>query len=139
MTMFRSLRPIIKKEFRQIRRDPTSLGMLLVLPAVLIVMVGYALDFDVKHIPLAVFDQSKTSASRAYLEKFKHTDLFDYKFDVLTYDAVERLFMNNRAKVAIVIPLTFAEDIAAGRDARIQILVDGSDANTGAQAINNAA
>ena len=137
--MFRSLRPIIKKEFRQIRRDPTSLGMLLVLPAVLIIMVGYALDFDVKHIPLAVFDQSKTSASRAYLEKFKHTDLFDYKFDVLSYDGVERLFMSNRAKVAIVIPLTFAEDLAAGRDAKVQILVDGSDANTGAQAINNAA
>lgn len=137
--MFKTLRPIIKKEFRQIRRDPTSLGMLLVLPAALIVMVGYALDFDVKHIPLVVFDQSKTSVSRAYLDKFKHTELFDYKFDVLSYDEVEELFMNNHAKVAVVIPVTFAEDLASGRDTRVQILVDGSDANTGAQAINNAA
>ena len=49
--MLRSLRPIIVKEFRQIRRDPTSLGMLLVLPAALIILVGYALNFDVKHVP----------------------------------------------------------------------------------------
>lgn len=139
MTLFRSLRPIIIKEFRQIRRDPTSLGMLLVLPAALIVLVGYALNFDVKHIPLAIFDQDKTSSSRAYLEKFKHTDLFDYMFDVRDYKDVEGLFMSGRAKIALVVPEKFAEDLLAGRDTHIQILVDGSDANSAAQAINNAA
>ncbi len=138
MTVFRSLRPIILKEFRQIRRDPTSLGMLLVLPAALIVLVGYALNFDVKHVPLAVFDQSKTSASRAYLDKFKQTELFDYKFDVTSYEEIEELFMHGRAKAAIVIPTAFAEDLLAGRDVSVQLLCDGSDANTGAQAIANA-
>lgn len=137
--MFRSLRPIIIKEFRQIRRDPTSLGMLLVLPAALIILVGYALNFDVKHVPLAIFDQSKTSSSRAYLEKFKQTELFDYQFDVQSYQEIEEHFLHGRAKVAIVVPKTFAEDVLAGRDTRVQILVDGSDANTGAQAIGNAA
>jgi ABC-2 type transport system permease protein len=139
MIPFRSLKPIIVKEFRQIRRDPTSLGMLLVLPAALIVLVGYALNFDVKHIPLAIFDQDKTSSSRAYLEKFKHTDLFDYMFDVRSYRDVEGLFMAGQAKIALVVPEHFAEDLLAERDARIQILVDGSDANSAAQAINNAA
>ena len=62
--MYRLLRPIIIKEFRQIRRDPTSLGMLLVLPTALIIFVGYALNFDVKHVPLVIFDQSKTAESR---------------------------------------------------------------------------
>jgi ABC-2 type transport system permease protein len=137
--MFKSLRPIIIKEFRQIRRDPTSLGMLLVLPAALIVLVGYALNFDVKHVPLAIFDQSKTSMSRAYLDKFKQTELFSYQFDVVSYDEIEEHFMHGRAKVAIVIPSTFAEDLLAGRDTRVQLLCDGSDANTGAQAIANAA
>ncbi len=138
MTVFRSLRPIILKEFRQIRRDPTSLGMLLVLPAALIVLVGYALNFDVKHVPLAVFDQSKTSASRAYLNKFKQTELFDYKFDVASYEEIEENFMHGRAKAAIIIPTAFAEDLLAGRDVSVQLLCDGSDANTGAQAIANA-
>ena len=136
--MFKSLRPIIIKEFRQIRRDPTSLGMLLVLPAALIVLVGYALNFDVKRVPLAIFDQSKTSSSRAYLEKFKQTELFDYQFDVQSYKEIEEHFLHGSAKVAMVVPKTFAEDVLAGRDTHVQILVDGSDANTGAQAIANA-
>lgn len=139
MTMLKVLKPIIVKEFRQIRRDPTSLGMLLVLPSALIVLVGYALDFDVKHIPLAVFDQSRTAASRTFLEKFKHTELFDCKYDVFSYKEVDELFLNNEAKIVLVVPRQFADDLAAGREARVQILVDGSDANTGAQAINNAA
>jgi ABC-2 type transport system permease protein len=136
--MLKSLKPIIVKEFRQIRRDPTSLGMLLVLPAALIVLVGYALDFDVKHIPLAVFDGSKTPVSRAYLDKFKQTELFDYRFDVLSYSEVEDLFLLNRAKIALIVPPTFATDLAAGRDTKVQILIDGSDANSGSQALGNA-
>ena len=137
--MLKSLRPIIIKEFRQIRRDPTSLGMLLVLPAALIVLVGYALNFDVQHVPLVVFDQSKTAASRSYLDKFKHNDLFDYMYDVSSYDEIEGLFLRGAAKMAIVVPKDFADDLLAGRNTPVQILVDGSDGNTGAQGINNAA
>jgi ABC-2 type transport system permease protein len=135
--MWRKLRPVIIKEFRQIRRDPTSLGMLLVLPAAMIVFVGYAINFDVKHVPLAIFDQSKTSASRTYLEKFKHSAYFNYEYEVAEYKDIEELFVKGGAKIAIVIPTTFAQDLLAGRDAHVQILVDGSDANTGVQALNN--
>jgi len=137
--MIKSLRPIIIKEFRQIRRDPTSLGMLLVLPAALIVLVGYALNFDVQHVPLVVFDQSRTSASRSYLDKFKHNQLFEYMSDVASYEEIEQHFLQGSAKMAIVVPKDFAEDILGGRDSRVQLLVDGSDGNTGAQGINNAA
>ncbi len=135
--MFRSLKPIILKEFRQIRRDPTSLGMLLALPAFMIILVGYAINFDVKHVPLAIFDQSKTSASRAYLEKFKHSEYFNYEFEMSDYKQIEEYFLNGKARIAIVIPKPFAEDLLAGRDAHVQILVDGSDANTGVQALSN--
>lgn len=136
--MFKALRPIIIKEFRQIRRDPTTLGMLLVLPAALIVLIGYALNFDVKHIPLAVFDQSKTSESRALLDQFQHREFFNYLFDVSTYREIEDLFLNNKAKAALVIPKDYAADILAGRDARVQILVDGADANSAGQAVGYA-
>ena len=136
--MLRALRPIILKEFRQIRRDPTSLGMLLVLPAALIILVGYALNFDVKHIPLAVFDQEKSPGSRAYLEKFQHSEFFNYRYNVSTYHEIEELFLNGRARVAIVIPTTFGHDLLGGRDSHVQILVDGSDANTAGQAIGYA-
>ncbi len=138
MNTFRSLKPIIVKEFRQIRRDPTSLGMLLVLPAALIILVGYALNFDVKHIPLVIFDQSKSSASREYLERFKHTEYFDHRYDVSSYDEIDELFLHGEAKAAIVVPVTFARELAAGRNVNVQILLDGSDANSASQSANYA-
>ena len=136
--MIRSLRPMIVKEFRQIRRDPTSLGMLLVLPAALIVIVGYALNFDVRHVPLAIYDQDRTAASRAYLEKFKHTEYFDYRYDVDRYSTIEELFLNGHATIAVVVPPRFGDDLAAGRTVTVQILLDGSDANSAGQAMANA-
>ncbi len=136
--MFKALKPIVVKEFRQIRRDPTTLGMLLVLPIALIVLIGYALNFDVKHIPLAVFDQSKTAASRDFLLQFQHTEYFNYSFDVQTYDEIEDLFLNNNATAALVIPADFASQLLAGRTAKIQIILDGADANSAGQALGYA-
>ena len=138
MSIIRSLHPIIVKEFRQIRRDPTSLGMLLVLPAILIIVVGYALNFDVKHIPLLIFDQSMTPESRALLDQFRHTEYFDLVADVRSYKEIENRILNGDAKAAVVVPPEFARDILAGRNTSVQILVDGSDANSAGQALNYA-
>lgn len=136
--MFKPLKPIIIKEFRQIRRDPTSLGMLLVLPAALIILVGYALNFDVKHIPLAIYDQDKSPESRKFLERFKQTEYFDYSYDVSSYGEVEELFLEGKANVALVVPSNFAHQLVAGRNVNVQILLDGSDANSAGQAVNYA-
>lgn len=139
MINLRVLKPVIVKEFRQIRRDPTILGMLLVLPTALILLVGWALNFDVRHIPLAVFDQNRTPESRQFIDKFRHTEHFDYLFTVRTYEEIEDLFANGRAKTALVIPRQFSEDILAGREIHVQIIVDGSDANSANQAVVYAA
>jgi ABC-2 type transport system permease protein len=138
MNIYRSLKPIIVKEFRQIRRDPTSLGMLLVLPAALIMLTGYALNFDVKHIPTVIFDQSKTQESRMYYESYRHSEYFNCRGTVEGYPEIEEEFLNGRSKLAVIIPETFARDLAAGRDAKVQLLVDGADANSAGQAVGNA-
>jgi ABC-2 type transport system permease protein len=130
---------MIVKEFRQIRRDPTSLGMLLLLPAALIITVGYALNFDVKHVPLVIFDQSRSGESRAFLVQFRHSEYFDVVADVPSYAEVERCFLDGEAKAAVVVPPDFARDLLGGRDTRVQILLDGSDANSAGQALNYAA
>ncbi len=136
--MLKALKPIVIKEFRQIRRDPTSLGMLLVLPAALIILVGYALNFDVKHVPLVIFDQDKSAESRALLDKFKNSEFFDYRMDVDSYSDIEEGFLEGGARIAVVIPRGFGRDLLAGTDARVQILVDGADANSAGQAVGNA-
>ena len=133
--MLRSLRPLIIKEFRQIRRDPTSLGMLLFLPAILIILVGYALNFDVKHIPLATYDQDRTAQSRELLRVFKQTEYFDHMFEIENYDQLEQLFNKGDVKAAVVVPVSFSSNLLAGREARVQVIVDGSDANSAGQAL----
>lgn len=132
------LKPIVVKEFRQIRRDPTTLGMLLVLPTALIVLVGYALNFDVKQIPLAVYDQSNSVESRNFLRQFRNTEYFRYAYDVSSYREIEELFLGNKAKAAIVVPREFGSELLAGRPVKIQILLDGADANSAGQAVNYA-
>lgn len=129
---------MIVKEFRQIRRDPTSLGMLLGLPSALIIMVGYALNFDVKHVPIVVLDQNRTAESRTYLERFRRTELFDCRYEAVSYAEIEELFLDGKAKLAVVVPPGFGSDLLAGRTVHVQFLLDGSDANSALQAANNA-
>ena len=137
--MIRAIKPVVVKELRQIRRDPTSLGLLIGVPAVLIILVGYALNFDVKHTPMVVIDWDNSPRSREYIEKFSHTEYFRFDGKVDSYRDVERLFLRDKAKICIVIPHRFGSDLGSGRDVPVQILVDGSDANTGLQAMSNAA
>lgn len=138
MTLRGSLLPVVIKEFRQIRRDPTSLGMLMVLPAALIVLVGYALNFDVKHVPFLVMDQSRTSESRDYVAMFQHSEYFAQLGSVERYGEIEDAFLLGSAKIALVIPPDFGRDLMGSKGTKVQILVDGADANTAGQAMGYA-
>jgi ABC-2 type transport system permease protein len=138
MALYRRLKPVIVKEFRQIRRDPTSLGMLLILPAAMIILVGYALNFDVKHVPLLIMDNSKTPESRDYLAMYQHSEHFALTGTPSTYEEIEEAFLHGQAKIAIVLPTDFGRDLLAGRETTVQMLVDGADANTAGQAMGNA-
>ena len=71
------LRAVMVKELRQIRRDPFSLGMLIVLPAFMLVLYGFALNFDVRHVRLAVQDRDKSARSRELVAAFTNSTYFD--------------------------------------------------------------
>ncbi|MCX6567855.1 MAG: ABC transporter permease, partial [Candidatus Aminicenantes bacterium] len=71
--------PVMRKEFRQIRRDVRSLIFMIFVPAFMLLMFGFALNFDVKHIPLAVVDQDGSRTSRELVDKFRTTEYFDLK------------------------------------------------------------
>ncbi len=138
MNPVRALLPMVTKEFRQIGRDPTSLGMLLVLPAAMIILVGYALNFDVKHIPLVIWDRNQTPESREFARRFETTEYFTHLYNASSYGEIESHFLNGTAKIAVVIPATFGHDLIAGHNTHVQFLVDGSDANTAGQAVGYA-
>ncbi len=128
------LRPVIKKEFLQISRDSRSLMFLIFLPAFMLVMFGFALNFDVKHIPLAVVDQDGSRASRDLVNKFRTTEYFDLKAVLPGTAAVDLLMAREDIRAALVIPVKFADDLLAGRSPSVQVLVDGSNAMSGTTA-----
>jgi len=136
--MVRRTFAIVRKEFRQIRRDPTSLGMLLVLPSLLIVLVGFAMNFDVKHIPLVSYDMDRSPQSRALLEPFLHTEYFKYRTSVDSYEVLSKLLDRGEVAAAIIIPREFGDQLLAGGEVHVQVLVDGSDANSAGQAVSYA-
>ncbi|MGA9363111.1 MAG: ABC transporter permease [Bacteroidota bacterium] len=130
------IRPIIIKEFRQIWRDPRSLIVLLVFPGLLVLFIGYALNFDVRHIPFAVFDQDKTAQSREFIRGFSNTEYFDFRYSVESYSEIDVLLDEGKANIAIVIPTDFSKNLISNQDATVQVLVDGANSNTATTAIS---
>jgi ABC-2 type transport system permease protein len=127
--MYRKLRPIIVKEFRQIKRDRRVLSILTLVPAMLLLLNGYALNFDVRDIKMAVYDGENSSQSRELINSFLTAGYFEYTEHLTDYTQAQSLIDEGTVKLVLVIPPDFSRDIISGRQASIQLLVDGMDAN----------
>ena len=121
---------VSEKEFRFIVRDPRSLGVTLVLPVVLLALFGYAINFDIKNISLAVYDPDKTPASRDLAQALTRSGHFRLIAMLASLDDADKTLAAGGAKVVLVIPVDFAADLGAGRPTRIQSLINGSDSLT---------
>ena len=125
--MLRRLLAIMKKEFLQIRRDPPSLVMVFVMPVMMLLFFGYAVNMDVDHIPLAVLDQDQSQASRQLVENMVQTQYFDLSYRVLDGNEIRALLDGGRVRAALVIPPGYARALRQGETATAQLIVDGSD------------
>jgi ABC-2 type transport system permease protein len=129
---------ILWKEFKQISRDPRMLGITIGLPIVMLLIFGYAINFDVKHVRLAIYDQDRSADSRALTEAFFRSDYFDRVADLTADREVRPTLDGGVAKAVLIIPPTYARDLAAGRTAAVQLLIDGSDSTSASTAIGYA-
>lgn len=127
---FVRLGAIARKEALQLARDRRSLLLAFVLPLLLLVLFGYAISLDVRDIALAVIDQDESAASRELVEAFEASGYFSVVARPESPSAIDALFARRRVLVALVVPPGFAADLGAGVPARVQALLDGSDANT---------
>ena len=130
----RRLGAVIRKEFLQTARDRRTLGFLLGLPALLLVMFGYALNFDVKHIRLAVCDEDGTAASRDLAANFSRTEYFDVVAAPSDPRRIDLLMGEEKIQAAVVIPPDFSRNLLAGREAPVQIIIDGANATVASTA-----
>ncbi len=118
--------PILKKEFREIWRDPYTLGIAIFLPLVLLFLFAYALNLDVRNIPMAVVDLDNSPESRAYVQSFVNTGTFDIRYRPGSPRDAAYLLDSGQAQVALIIPGGFAHALRRGETAQVQTLVDGT-------------
>jgi ABC-2 type transport system permease protein len=126
------VRAVARKEFLHIIRDPRSLGMGIAIPMLLLILFGYALSLDVDRVPLLVWDQDNSPASRDYLSHFQGSPYFEINEHVTSYREIDQAINSagGRTYMALVIPADFAARLGSARPPAVQVLVDGSDANT---------
>ena len=133
--MFVRIKPIFKKEIRQIMRDKLSLGVIIFFPVFMLVMFGYALNFDVRNISIGFYDQDKSKTSRDFINSFVHSEYFNYKLNAGSSKEIDELLQRGEISVGIVIPLDFSKNQMKGLTSKVQVLVDGSNSNTASAVI----
>jgi ABC-2 type transport system permease protein len=129
---------IIKKEFLQMKRDRLTIALIFMIPLVQLLLFGYAIQTEVKHIPTVVFDQSLSNSSRDMLEAFSASGYFDITHVAGSYSEVNRLIDSGQAQVGIIFPPDFARQVKRGTPAAVQVIVDASDSMVSNQAIATA-
>lgn len=117
---------IMGKEFEHIRRDPRTLGLIVLLPALLLILLGYGISGESTDIPLTVVDLSRSAASRELVQKFTVTGDFRLRYEAQSENELLQLMDRDQTKAGILIPADFGRKIATGETTAVQLYVNGS-------------
>jgi len=132
----RRILAVLKKETHQVLRDRLSLGILLGVPTMMLLLYGYALNWDVRDVPTLVVDHDKSPASRALVLAMTGSRYFRVVGAPESEAEIPHWFDADRARLALVLPAGMGADLAAGRTASVQAVLDGADANTATTVLN---
>jgi len=132
------LKAIARKEFFQIIRDPRSLALAISIPILLLLLFGFALTLDVDRIPTVVYDQDRSPRSRDLIDRFLSSRYFQLEGAVQSYGGLQEMLDTGRALMGLVIPADFSRNLELDRQTTVQVLMDGTDANTATIALGYA-
>ena len=121
---------IARKEFFHIFRDPRSLALVILMPALLMLLFGYAVTLDVKRVAMVVLDRDHTQESRSFIQRFSASPYFNLQFISQDEKEVKKLIDKGDVKMGLIIPWNFSRTVTSGRKAAVQVLLDGTDSNT---------
>ena len=130
--------PMLWKEFIQMRRDRLTLAMMIGIPTIQILLFGFAIRTEVRHLPTIVLDEARTSESRALVQAMANTRNFDILGHVADRDAVRRAIESGEARAALIIPPDFTRQIKRRHTATAQVIVDAADPLASSAAIGAA-
>jgi len=128
---------IIRKEFIQIFRDVRTLIMILIIPIMQLFLLGYSATNDVRNVPLAVLDRSRSAESRTLLDAYRAADYFRIAYTVDSEAEIEALIAGGDARAAIIIPVDYARRLGDG-NAQVAFILDGSDPTSASTALSAA-
>lgn len=134
--LFRGLGAILFKEFIVVWRDPLTLFFMFFPPLVEMIAFGYALDTDVKHMSMVIFNEDRTVESRQLIDRFVNTETFRVVGEVQSIEEMSSQIRKGNAYAGLQIPPKFTENLRAGYPAQVQLLIDGSNSTTALQALN---
>lgn len=126
---------VVKKEIIQMKRDRMTLALIFMMPLVQLLLFGYAIQTEVKHIPSVVFDQSLSVESRELMDAFSASQYFDIKYLASNYQEVNQMIDSGKAQVGFIFPPDFSEKLKRNESAAVQVVVDASDNMVANQAI----
>ena len=132
---FERLGAMVRKEFVQMRRDPTTVRLMLAVPVMQLLIFGFAVRTDVRNLPTVIFDQSRTQESRSFVQSLVATDNFLVKRNVNSYAEAIEAVDAGRARSAVVFPPDYARSLKRGDTTPVQVLVDASDPTASQSAI----
>ena len=124
---FRRLWAMIVKEFVQMRRDRMTFATMIIVPVMQLVLFGYAINTDPKHLPTAVLARDSGPLTRAVLSSLKNTDYFDFRKEVHSAAELDRLVRAGSVQFAIEIPASFERDVRRGDRPSILVIADATD------------
>jgi len=127
---FRRTGAMARKELLHIIRDPRSLMAALTQPVMVLLLFGYALSLDVDRIPTMIYDADHSAVSQNLVQEFRGSRYFQIVDEVDSYKPIERAMDQRRILVGVAIPYDYSRNLLAGKEAPIQILLDGADSNT---------
>ena len=121
---------LVRKEFLELRQDPRLFGIVIMAPLVQLTMLGYAATTDVRNVPIVVVDQDRSAESRELISRFEASDNFVVVDSVTSLDAIDAYLDHGDAWMSLAIPAKYGEQIRHGTPATIQLVADGTDANS---------
>lgn len=133
----RNIRAVIYKEIIHILRDRKTLMLVILMPIMQVIIYGYGVNTDVRHLRTYVYDQDQTYLSRRLVDSFVQSDYFSVKKNVNSLQEIKDGLNKGHAQVGLIIPINFAGDILKKKGVQLQMLIDGTDSNPANVALNS--
>lgn len=133
----KNIRAIAYKEFIHIFRDRRTIMLVVLMPFIQLMIYGYAINMDVKHLATVVHDEDRTYLSRRLIDAFQSSGYFNVIRKVDSHEKLYKAIDRGKAKAGLIIPVDFTKDVLSGRGANLQLLIDGTDSTPANVAMNS--